>query len=271
MLPNHYLDAPIDATGESVSYLSRNPDGRLIVFVHGFMGDKFTTWHKMHEELVREPSAAGTDLIFYGYASVQPQAQASAGLLRQFLHELVTLAPSVTARMHPARQALANFSYSKIIIVAHSLGAAITRRALLDLHNAGASWTKDVSLLLFAPAHCGAQLAELRKELTQQSGSSIISLISAFFSLRSQAARDLERRSIFIRRLKSETAAALANGSITCLKARKVIFGQKDSVVLVERFCNDPCEDIWHGHNHTSVCKVSPQFTDPLREVLNQL
>jgi pimeloyl-ACP methyl ester carboxylesterase len=271
MLPHHYLDAPIDATGESISYLSRNPDGRVIVFVHGFMGDKFATWHKMHEELVREPTAAGTDLIFYGYASVQPQALASAGLLRQFLHELVTLTPSVKARMHPARQSLAGFSYSKIIIVAHSLGAAITRRALLDLHKGGATWTNYVSLLLFAPAHRGAQLAELRKELVHQSGSSIISLISAFFSLRSQASRDLERKSVFIRQLKSETAAALTNGSATCLKARKVIFGQKDSVVLIERFCDDPCEAIWHGHNHTSVCKASPQFTDPLREVLNQL
>lgn len=271
MLPHHFMDVPIDAAGESIAYFSRNPDGRLLVFVHGFMGDKFTTWHKMHEELVQERAAAGCDLVFYGYASIQPQALASAGLLRHFLQELVPLAPSVRARMPLARRSIANFAYSKIIIVAHSLGAAITRRALLDLHQSKAPWTKDVSLLLFAPAHCGAQLAELKKELSQQSGSPWISILSALFSLKSQAARDLERGSNFIVRLKEDTAKAIADGVAPCLKARKVIFGQKDSVVLVERFCDDPCEDIWHGHNHTSVCKASRRFPDPIREVLDQL
>ncbi len=271
MLPHHFMDVPVDAAGESIAYFSRNPDGRLIVFVHGFMGDKFTTWHKMHEELVQEPAAAGCDLVFYGYASVQPQAMASAGLLRRFLQDLVPLTPSVRVRMPPARQSLAGFSYSKIVIVAHSLGAAITRRALLDLHEIKAAWTDDVSLLLFAPAHCGAQLAELKKELSQQSGSPWISAISVLFSLKSQAARDLERGSEFIARLKADTDKAIANSAAACLKARKVIFGQKDAVVLVERFCKDPLEDIWHGHNHISVCKASRAFPAPVREVLDQL
>jgi pimeloyl-ACP methyl ester carboxylesterase len=271
MLPHHYMDTPIDMAGESVAYFSRNPDGRLLVFVHGFMGNKFTTWHKMHEELILEPAVAGCDLVFYGYASVQPQALASAGLLRRFFQDLITLAPAVKAQMPAPRRAMMNPGYSKIVIVAHSLGAAITRRAILDLHQMGAPWTKDVSLLLFAPAHCGAQLAALKKELVQNSGSMWLSGLSTLFAINSQAARDLEPDGEFIKRLKADTAKAIEKASAGYLKARKVIFGLNDSVVLVERFCEDPPEDIWVNHNHTSVCKASSEFRDPIREVLSQL
>jgi hypothetical protein len=98
-----------------------------------------------------------------------------------------------------------------------------------------------------------------------------LSGLSTLFAINSQAARDLEPDGEFIKRLKADTAKAIEKASAGYLKARKVIFGLNDSVVLVERFCEDPPEDIWVNHNHTSVCKASSEFRDPIREVLSQL
>lgn len=267
MLPNHYMDVALD--DESIGYFSRNCDGQAIVFVHGFMGDKLTTWDKMHELLLLEPAVAKSDVVFYGYSSVQPQARASAGLLRQFLASLSLMSTSMVARLPPERRRLADNSYKKILVVAHSLGGAIARRAILDGHLQRDTWTQKVSLLLFAPAHCGAQLAELKKELAKTS--KLVSWLSILVAPASQAVRDLEPDGRFITALKTETAAELAKSPVDCLKARKVIFGQQDYVVVVDRFCGDPLETVWSGHNHNSVCKVSSQFTDPMREVLRQL
>jgi alpha-beta hydrolase superfamily lysophospholipase len=208
-------------------------------------------------------------LIFYGYSSVQPQALASAGLLRQFLEELVSFSPAIRKRMPKQRQNATHQDCGKLLIVAHSFGAALTRRALLDASSVGAAWPAKTSLLLFAPAHRGAQLAQLKKELA---GSwKLFSLLSTLLTPTSQSTRDLEPASQFITKLSSDTMAALAQNPEDWLKAKQVIFGQKDAVALMERFCQDPLEIVWKGHNHTSVCKADVDFQKPLQEVLNQL
>jgi len=260
----------LDDDAESIGYFSRDPNVQaVIVFVHGFMGDKLTTWNKMHEELLLQPSVAKCDVVFYGYSSVQPQALASAGLLRQFLADLAPISPSMTARLPAELRNSTKNDYRKVLIVAHSFGAALARRAILDAHQNGDAWAKKTALLLFAPAHCGAQLAELKRELAKNL--KLVSWLSILLAPASQALLDLERGSVFMTALREQTIEELKNSSADCLKAKKVIFGQRDNVVIIERFCKDPQETIWRGHNHVSVCKVSPGFTDPMKEVLNQL
>jgi pimeloyl-ACP methyl ester carboxylesterase len=224
MLPNHYMDVPLDDDAESIGYFSRACDGQVIVFVHGFMGDKLTTWDKMHELLLLEKSVAKSDVVFYGYSSVQPQARASAGVLRDFLASLAPMSASMAARLPPERRRLAHTDYRKILVVAHSLGGAIARRAILDGHREGDFWAQKTRLLLFAPAHCGAQLAELKKELAKTA--KLVSWLSILLTPASQAVLDLERDSDFITELRTETAAELAKGSADCLKAKKVMCGR---------------------------------------------
>ncbi|MDX0196885.1 hypothetical protein GOC06_26085 [Sinorhizobium meliloti] len=54
---------------------------------------------------------------------------------------------------------------TKVTVIAHSLGAPVSRRALLDAIRNQASWAGKTRLQLFAPAHMGAYLNKVRKEL----------------------------------------------------------------------------------------------------------
>src|SRR5215204_6590829 len=85
MLPNHYMDVPLEYGEGSIAYFSRAPTGTALVFVHGFNGNALTAWERMHELLPREDKIAGVDVVFYGYRSLKARALNSANLLRQFL------------------------------------------------------------------------------------------------------------------------------------------------------------------------------------------
>lgn len=270
MLPNHYMDVPLESGEGSVAYFSRAPAGTALVFVHGFNGNALTAWDRMHELLPQESKIAGVDVVFYGYRSLKARALNSANLLRQFLSDFNNPAGRLQAKAPAERRTkFPSTRYSKIVVVAHSLGGAVTRRAMLDALRLDEPWAKKTRLVLFAPAHCGASLTNLRREIS--GASKILSIFAALLDVKVPVLPDLAPNSDFITALREETTAALQGHSGPPLKAEAVIFGQYDNIVEVRNFCLDPPSDAWPEHTHTSLCKASESFRDPLDEVLKRL
>ena len=268
MFPNHFMDVSLSVGEGSLAYFSRVPRRTAIVFVHGFTGHAVNTWGRMHELLVSAPATAGVDLVFYGYESTKARAHLSAGMLRQFLEAMNDPAGPLQSKAPPEQKTTARAQgYRKIVLVAHSLGGAIARRAMLD--SLGETWTKNTKLILFAPAHQGASLAALAGELAGTS--KLLSALAAITQFGVPSLIDLKPGSGFLNSLTNETALALRRKSNASLKAAQVIFGQFDKVVNPGNFCGDPNFDVWERQDHLSVCKANSTFRKPLDEILKHL
>jgi len=263
MLPHHYLSVELKPGARSIAYFARAPKGVLLLFVHGFVGHRTDTWELMHEMLPNEPSLIGVDIVFYGYKSTQGQALSNANLLRQFISSFVTREKND----EPSERQKLKFAYKKIVIVAHSLGAALTRQAQLDALKMKERWARRTSLVLFGPAHCGAFLAKVGFELG--ASTRLLSALTAAIGFAIPVVRDLRPDSDFIKDLQSQTLAYLKKNPKAPLKAKRVIFGDSDRVVMVRNFCADPVSDTWLDCNHTSVCKVSQRFRRPIDEIIS--
>ena len=140
----HYLLGPLaTAKGavwgeESEASLAIHPTGIAVVFVHGFGGSAVGTWLEFPTILTGSPKCSGSDLFFFGYKSKRRDAAYSGSELFGFLSALgseparTMINPSLPAG---ATQRSKEFQFKHIVICAHSLGAVITRLALLDALN----------------------------------------------------------------------------------------------------------------------------------------
>ena len=156
---HHYFGEPLAFGVATNAHWAVAQPLNVLVFVHGFFGHAVNTWTSFPEMLLADARMAGTDIVFYGYDGKFRQAGNSALELLNFLRKLAeqpwTLSSSGIGRSRK------DPGYVRIVIAAHSLGAVITRRALLDASRAGALWLDRVRVVLFAPAHNGAYAAVL--------------------------------------------------------------------------------------------------------------
>jgi pimeloyl-ACP methyl ester carboxylesterase len=239
--------------------------------VHGFGGAATDTWDEFADRLPERPECAGHDLFFYGYDSLAVQATNNAALLRDFLHALATdPVRSVMARsLRVDRGLVASFRYRRIVLVAHSLGAVVTREALAQAADDPAMrpWVGLVRLALFAPAHCGAKITELAEEALGAVKFSWLGLARTAFKTYAQVLGDLERGSPTLKHLESRTAALLAQG-MTSLRAAVVVQGDRDRVVYATRFLDDPGPRVEIGMGHIDVCKPTARYTRPMDHVV---
>ncbi|WP_234843584.1 hypothetical protein [Sinorhizobium meliloti] len=134
---------------------------------------------------------------------------------------------------------------TKVTVIAHSLGAPVSRRALLDAIRNQASWAGKTRLQLFAPAHMGANLNKVRKELGI--ASRLIASLTALTKFGVLSLDGLEPGSPFLTQLMEDSSKELANGWDAQVKARQVIFGDGENVVMVQRFLEDPPHTVWPG------------------------
>ena len=87
---SHYTPQDLDCGDETGrAYWATEPNGRLIVFVHGFNGSATETWMQFPSMLQGARPCHGTDVVFYEYETLQKQLYLSGGLLRQFLGDLI--------------------------------------------------------------------------------------------------------------------------------------------------------------------------------------
>jgi len=269
MAQTHTPALEVDYGIRSRAHWSLNPTGHVLLFVHGFNGHATGTWIDFPGQMMIHPKVAGCDMVFYGYRSGH-RADTSARTLLEFMEALVDpsgrLANSSLLNRGFAERKNGQKEIKRLTIVAHSLGACVSRRALI-LHalNNRKTWPVPVQMILFAPAHKGAKLLPLVIE-------SLLSipyggLGAAGLRFLVPVFKDLVEGCDFLRDLHTETLEAIEKRH-THLRAEAVYAAGHDLVVEDCTFARDPSAKDIRGTTHTSVCKPNLVVSRPALELL---
>jgi triacylglycerol esterase/lipase EstA (alpha/beta hydrolase family) len=256
---------------QSLGYFSVDPPKTLFLFVHGWGGNPQETWFPLSRFLIKGASAGAApfDAIFYAYDSRRQNTATSIEVLARFVRDY--LADPIAALSRSSNGVIArppgSVRYSRINICSHSLGAVVSRGALvrlIDDANGDPGWGAEVRQVLFAPAHKGAKVQAVLETFANlhQTGKFLIALSRLF----SPAYDELKEENIVwlekatLEKLKEYPALA------PLLKARTVFWAKDDKIVVNKPFGKDPLASIKDGESHTSICKPN----DPQHEVYRE-
>lgn len=253
-------------------YASRHRARRLVIFIHGFRGSATGTWGKFLGDHSADPWWSEADLLFVGYDSMRESIIGVADRLRSMLDDFYPL-PSVdtlTVGGVSAREDVGS-PYSELVILAHSLGGVIARRALLD---ALVEWKDNLigdpaalkpailhaQLRLFSPASAGFRPAGALGALSAVG--SLWGAISVY--LRSSSAySDLQQGSTILQETRRRTEALATQPDGAVLRAR-ILWANPEDVVVPERYDTDFVGATADGRTHRSVCKPDDRYRTPL-------
>lgn len=265
----HFRALRLGVGRQSFVRWAKEPHGKALIFVNGFGGSPKGTWPDFPQLLAERVEAAGWDLFFFGYHALRARVAASSDEFASFIMELGGKpAGIINATLRPELHRDTTFQYQSLVVVAHSLGAVVTRQALIELDEERDNhWLSKVSLILFAPAHMGADVVPLGTEVLKASFH--LAVVQIASNLLIPVWRDLPPDSQTIRELSARTRAALEfadrEGKPTGhLIAKKVIFGNLENIVNQDQFCRDPRPHRIPGLGHFSVCKPKPTALAPL-------
>jgi predicted alpha/beta hydrolase family esterase len=246
----------------------------LVLFVHGFGGASLTTWRRFMDLW---PVQRGDDLVFYGYESLRRQVHYMAIEFGEFLDGFLAeparvINPTVAhlERWYPGSVRRQDFAYRRVVVVAHSLGAVVARRALLNAERDGRDWLSGMRMVLFAPAHKGAYISKL--VFSALTGVTLGVPIASVAKLYFKSLEGLEQNSTELRDLEQETVQALAarrryTKEMQPLAATQVVIPEWESIVIQGQFAEDAGSRSAPGCTHTTVCKPREEFPDPLHAV----
>jgi pimeloyl-ACP methyl ester carboxylesterase len=261
----HYALARLPWGEKSRGYWSIQPTGTVIVFVHGFGGGPVTTWSQFENLL---PGAHHHDLVFFGYDGVRSRCGIPATQLREFLDELWSYPVRTTnSCLDAAAHRPAGFRFDRFILVGHSLGGVICRRALLDARNGASEWLERTTLALYAPAHMGAHVLALISNVMGVFKLPLAAVAEWAFPVIS----DLKEGSQFLKDLRDETKGAIERGNAEALRARLVVLAEHDTVVNTNTFSPHDAPATILPCGHLEVCRPTPEFTAPLDLLLRCL
>jgi hypothetical protein len=271
-MQNHFIAGDVRGPKATRAYWAIKPQGTAIIFVHGWKGQAVGTWSVFERMLSADTKCRGCDLVFYSYDSLKQPTLISAGDLYKYLKRLFIEPSSVVNKdVRWGFERGSSFQFSRVLLVAHSLGAVICRQALLRAYKTGDKWPEKTELVLFAPAHLGS--TNIHSFVTEVAGLLKIPLAVAAAEFWWPTINELKEKSITLTALENQTAKALASGKADYLRAKKVFFGKKERIVTVGDFCEDePFDsDLFPGKGHVAVCKPRDGFRTPFEEILKLL
>ena len=258
-----------------------------VVFVHGFAGGATSTWSQFHS-LVDVYSSEfewwkATDAYFYRYGSISKPVAVNAHGFRSFL-DFVFPSPQHSI-IDSVRSVPGGARYSNLVLVGHSEGAVVIRRALIETYKTlretlvkfpdseakheiesflVANPVFAATLILFAPAYLGfsgAGWLQLLLHLPKISG-----IFNAALNF-STAYVELQKDSPVLKQVKDDTTdIAEPYPYMSAFKASP-IFGAEDRIVYIGEYGGDNAAQIIDRHNHISICKPTPKYKLPLKVV----
>jgi len=245
-----------------VIYLALSPPESLILFVHGFRGKGTKTWGKAAGRLLADDRFAGCDLLFYDYSCRGRQVQRLALDIMGICDAAESNPVSIVANAGFTLVRKPDFRYKSLLLVCHSLGALLARRAMIDAVNSGQAWPGRTRLLLFAPAHMGARV----KELLHMTLAPIPLPLEALFRTAYPCLSELEQDSTTLKALSAQTEQLLPR--TPTMTAWGVVIADIEQVVETTPFLSDPPPfPPVDGTNHVSVCKADDGNQDPLERI----
>lgn len=271
-----------DATGSHHIYFElTNPEGwvfyaapgdvplkRLVVFVHGFGGQSVGTWANFHRP------ASGTDaqwwreadLLFVGYNSLKDSVVGVAQRLRSMLPHFY---PVPFQSPHLIRIAEPTPTYTELVVLGHSLGGLIVRRAICDSVQ---HWQQcgepdndrppliDAHVRLFSPAIGGFRPGGA---LGMAKAAGTLRLFEIFIR-KASAYTDLQRGSDVLTTTRSRTENLARQRSELSALFPLIVWASPDNVVVEERYDTDIVDTAWDNTTHSSVCKPTlKEFEQP--------
>ena len=202
---------------------------KAILFVHGFSGDAHLTFGMLPAFLAGDRTLEDWDLYCFGYPtglspdvtgvwSADPDLTVLAGLLREYCNTKLN-------------------SYSKLALVAHSMGGLIVQRAILEQE-----MTSRIShIALFGTPSAGLRKAGLAKLFKRQ-------------------ARDMAAGGEFVTKLRADWTQKFQAGMPFAFRA---IAGVKDEFVPVESSVKPfPGYEGYVNGNHLEIVKPETPSSD---------
>ena len=264
---HHYVPVDVPEFGiRTRAYWSIAPPSAVLIFIHGFAGDSTSTWDSFPSLLVSQKALVGHDLVFYGYDGKSTRAHISAGDFEGFLTSLLTTPVSLPNASLPDEFSRgAGQPYKRAYVIAHSLGAVVTRLAMLLAYRSGALWTPMPEMVFYAPAHMGSNLPRLVKLVS--------GTLAARAYMKCQVLQDLDTPCQTLTYLQDETDRQRKKYGASILRANCIMFGHDENVVNILPFPGDPDHKrpAFPNRNHITVCKPQRANDHPLQELLNCL
>lgn len=241
-----------------------NPNGKLILFVHGFkfFGNN-PTWKRFKLYLKKDREFDTCDIVFYGYDS-RENVLNNETTFKDFLEELYSKNINFIRKFLKADDFTRNnnFQYNQIFIVAHSFGALVSRCGLNLLHKSNNECAEKCSFILFAPAHLGERCSDYYDDLAKELWiwPLVRGLKHSFISL-----DDLKPKSDPITKLQTKIESLIKEGVTSFTIAKKTIVPRRDEIVISNHYCSDiePFERFYKSH--TSIKKPKRNYMEPIK------
>lgn len=259
-----------------VLYAAHTRPERLVAFVHGFRGGAVRTWRQFPTTAHTDAWWQASDLIFVGYDSIRENISGVATRLRR---ELPKFFPSIRddqlRTLLTFREDGEAVEYQDLVLVGHSLGGLILRRALADCAQAWLQELSDdpeaprpdllrASVRFFSPASAGFRSAGALGVLQASPGWAGLNMLLR----RSSAFTDVQPTSPVLQRTRERTERLVRShpDRFRALQPQ-ILWANPDNVVNTERYETDPVDDAMDGKSHSSVCKPKGEYGEPLRFV----
>ena len=254
--------------GDGTAFWSINPDGNVILFIHGFRGTSIGTWVQFPSLLQSENSCSGKDIIFYTYDTMHTPIANSGSLFFQFIDKLFCDFPLICNETidHEAKRRN-SFKLKTMTIVAHSLGAVAARYALVQAFQENKVWLQNTRLILFAPAHHGARVQNLLMSTVTMV--KWLKPIAGLALYQYPTLEELKPNSNILKQIIRDTENAKNKPFGDKLLAHRVIYGATDKVVNVLRYSDDPPHIAVPGKDHITVCKPDSEYRLPVEKVVD--
>ena len=262
-----------------------DPDtvGRATIFVHGFNGSADKTWTDFLSLVDKEEASSQwwerSDLYFldYQWASVFSQPVKNTLNLYSFIRQIFPRPSKALPAANPFRDA--NFQYHELVLVGHSQGGLLIRKAILEaaqkdkrigdfmresryrkVPEPECSGLLSAKLRLFAPALGGEMLSGLF-------GIACSLPVVADFLAVSAARKGMNPVSASVTETRRQTDRYAELLTLEGFRAH-IVWAEKDQIVNEEKYVEDlQCPNFPPGSNHSSLCKPSLSYTLPLNFV----
>ncbi|WP_158171347.1 esterase/lipase family protein [Rhodococcus sp. JT-3] len=242
---------------------------RLVVFVHGFRGNGLETWLEFPTPGDHRQWWLESDMLFVDYKSTREGVVAVADRIRRSIEEFFPHPYPAAMEIgdQPARADITS-PYEELILVGHSMGGLIIRRALLD---AAVEWDNDErpensrpvildsTNRLFSPASAGFQPSGWLG-LVRASG---VWRALELYLHTSSGYKDMQPGSQILTSTRQQTEELAKEKDFEALRAF-IVWANPEGVVITDRYRTDKRVYTFDNKNHVSVCKpVRDKFEGP--------
>ena len=264
------------------------PVETAILFVHGFLGHAFDTWVDFQSSIDREAGWESADLYFLQYKSFADSVDASVYRFHRFLKRVEQapedwfelkaedLPPVIRETLRGYRLRSGPTSYRRLLLVGHSLGGVVMRRAIVDEaseyckrlekeagteQNVSAPALLQAPVRLFAPAISGARISGAPGVALRLGGLGRLARLVLGFS---PSYQDLLPGSTIVPNLQKDTTELAQRFPQLPAFRADILWADRDDIVTDQKYFWDKNCGRAAGTNHVSVCKPRRSYRQPL-------